>query len=259
MYTPEPIGSQILLAGLRIPGLVVVGLAVGVMLLWPGANIGNEKLPNSVVTITFDDGYQSVYENALPILKEHDYPATVYPIAGYINQGPYMGVPELKALEKAGWEIGSHTVTHPHLTELSKERVKSEVRNSKLILEELGFEVQGIVTPYGDCNKQVLKVIKEYYTYHRAAYPNELNNVPLEEGERYELKPILIKSDHTVEDIKEWILKAKEKEKWIVLAFHRIGEEGEYNWSVEKFRKIVQFIKEEEFEPLTVEKLNQET
>lgn len=123
---------------------------------------GGESSPERAVAITFDDGMACVYENALPILQEYGYPATVFVISGLL--GGYngwceeFGFPlrrmlmnsEVRALAGAGVDIGSHTVNHPWLGKSDAIVVKREVLASKIALEDiLGREVPHFAYPFG--------------------------------------------------------------------------------------------------------------
>jgi len=129
---------------------------------------------NSRYSITFDDGYLSVYDKAFPILAAKGITGTVYVVAdqiGGINQwdhsaGDYlehmMSAEQIREMHKAGFEIGSHTLSHPHLTQLSDDKLRAEVLDSKKSLEDvIGEEVTSFSYPYGDYDDRVKKVVIE--------------------------------------------------------------------------------------------------
>ncbi|MHC4538789.1 MAG: polysaccharide deacetylase family protein [Planctomycetota bacterium] len=117
-----------------------------------------------IVAITFDDAFLSVMENAVPVLKEHGLPAGIFVPAGRLGSPPSWAIPEtspdkdevlmseqqIAGLDKDGFEIFSHTLSHPVLTEIGADRLEHELRNSKQRLEEIiGHEVQVISYPHG--------------------------------------------------------------------------------------------------------------
>ena len=124
--------------------------------------------------VTFDDAYRSVV-GTLPLLHELGVPATIFACTGYARDGRAFDVPELRedaaanpaafatmdwpalrAAASAGVEIGSHTVTHPHLPQLSDVELDRELRDSKAELEdELGRPCRHLAYPYGDENDRV--------------------------------------------------------------------------------------------------------
>ncbi len=129
------------------------------------------------VAITFDDGYRSVARLAKPILDAHGLSATVFVPTDLIDSerpmswpgidhwldGPHadelipMSWEEARALVEAGWEIGSHTRSHPRLTELGDEELARELAQSRLECEErLGIPCETIAYPYGDVDQRVV-------------------------------------------------------------------------------------------------------
>lgn len=124
--------------------------------------------------LTFDDGYLSVYDIAYPLLRARGIRGTIYIVTsqiGGINQwdrvaGDYqeqmMTAEQIKEVHKHGMEIGSHTLTHPHLSSLSDDKLREEIFDSKKTLEDLlGSEVTGFSYPYGDYNEKVRDVVME--------------------------------------------------------------------------------------------------
>lgn len=119
--------------------------------------------------ITFDDGYLSVYEHAIPALEARKMTATIFVVADQIDginewdrcagdtREPMMSADQIVDLASRGFEIGAHTLTHPHLTELDDERLVREIVDSKHRLEDLvGSEVSSFSYPYGDCDERVI-------------------------------------------------------------------------------------------------------
>lgn len=89
---------------------VFVALAFLVLLSPVGARFGQAGM----VTFVFDDGLSSVYQYAFPVLDRYGFPATVGIIAGRVDSGDpdFMSVRQIRTLEKAGWEVASHSLTH---------------------------------------------------------------------------------------------------------------------------------------------------
>lgn len=114
------------------------------------------------VAITFDDGFGSFAEHAVPVLERLSLPATVFVVSGYcggrnnwptqssgIPPMPLMGWSELRALPPS-ISIGAHTVTHPDLTALSDSQVLAELRQSREEIEQnTGRAVTTFAYPYG--------------------------------------------------------------------------------------------------------------
>lgn len=129
------------------------------------------------LAITFDDAYRSVFAEARPVLESLGVPATVFaPTALVATEKPmhwpgtdhWVGTPneselipmswdELGELHESGWEIGSHTRTHPHLPTLGPEAMADELAGSRSDLSErLGTSCLSIAYPYGDWDQEVV-------------------------------------------------------------------------------------------------------
>jgi|KBSMisStaDraftv2_1062788.scaffolds.fasta_scaffold436338_2 peptidoglycan/xylan/chitin deacetylase (PgdA/CDA1 family) len=109
--------------------------------------------------ITFDDGEQSQFHNALPLLAEYGFKATYFVTPGLIGTAAkFLGWDDLKALQAAGHSVQSHGWSHKFLTFCSETELAHELRASKQSLEEnLGSVVEEISVPGGRWNRRVLQ------------------------------------------------------------------------------------------------------
>jgi peptidoglycan/xylan/chitin deacetylase (PgdA/CDA1 family) len=110
---------------------------------------GQLDLPRRPVVLTFDDGYLDVYENAFPILCEYGMRAVVFALGDNriktSEWGRSIGTPvaalmggqQLVELHAAGFEIGSHSMTHANLTSLPEGEAWEEISRSRIVLEIL--------------------------------------------------------------------------------------------------------------------------
>ena len=112
---------------------------------------GSGKLPERPVLITFDDGYEDNYTNAYPILRKYGLKATIFVVTGFLSKRDgYLTWDQLREMEQNGITIESHTVTHAPLPELSDERIREELAESKRHAEEeLGHPIEYIAYPTG--------------------------------------------------------------------------------------------------------------
>ena len=105
--------------------------------------------------MTFDDAERSVLDRALPVLAELGLTGTVFVPVSRVGSGA-MPWDDLLTLALAGWEIGSHTLSHPRLTELDEASLDRELRGSREAIElALGRPCRSIAYPYGDVNARV--------------------------------------------------------------------------------------------------------
>jgi peptidoglycan/xylan/chitin deacetylase (PgdA/CDA1 family) len=121
--------------------------------------------------ICFDDGYESVFQHAFPVLQQHGIPATVFLVVGFMGQFNTWDVnigwlrfrhldwPQTRKLVKAGWEFGSHGMTHRDFSRLPCAELEWELRSSKLLIEKkTGIPVSLVSYPFGNTNLQVYQV-----------------------------------------------------------------------------------------------------
>jgi peptidoglycan/xylan/chitin deacetylase (PgdA/CDA1 family) len=128
------------------------------------------------LAVTFDDGFRSFRENALPKLSEMNVPCTLFVPAGFVGRAAtwvpagcvryrdevVMCAEELALLPQSSICIGSHAWTHADLTTLPAECVRMELSQSKTCLEALlGREVTTLAFPYGEYNAEVLALCRE--------------------------------------------------------------------------------------------------
>ncbi len=122
-------------------------------------------LPEKPVVLTFDDGYVDVFENAYPILNELGFTGTAYVITGTLGTDlsyGYMQTDQLAELAAAGWEIGSHSVTHSDLRN-SKLGILNELEQSKQVLEDqLGVTVRSFSYPFAVKNAWMQEQVAAY-------------------------------------------------------------------------------------------------
>jgi peptidoglycan/xylan/chitin deacetylase (PgdA/CDA1 family) len=130
-----------------------------------------------VLAVTFDDAFRSVHELAFPILSELGLPGTVFVPTAKIGTeepmawpgidewvgGPYqdelvgMTWDHVEELRSSGWEIGSHSRSHPKLTTADDITLEQELRGSLFDLEErLGAPCSSVAYPYGDVDDRVV-------------------------------------------------------------------------------------------------------
>jgi peptidoglycan/xylan/chitin deacetylase (PgdA/CDA1 family) len=107
------------------------------------------ELPPKPVILTFDDGSKTTYTTTLPILQRYGFTGTAYIVYYYIGITNYMNAEEIRALHAAGWEIGSHSLSHVDLT-TRPDRQEDEIVGSRRQLESLlGVPILSFAYPFG--------------------------------------------------------------------------------------------------------------
>jgi peptidoglycan/xylan/chitin deacetylase (PgdA/CDA1 family) len=120
------------------------------------------RLPNRPVVITFDDGNLDVYTNAFPIMQKYDFTGVMYIVVNELHADGYMGVDQIQEMVAAGWEVGSHSMTHAHLSD-AHERLNFEIYQSRIELQgALDLPVMSFAYPYGEMDATVSTQVQSY-------------------------------------------------------------------------------------------------
>jgi peptidoglycan/xylan/chitin deacetylase (PgdA/CDA1 family) len=136
-----------------------------------------KNLKEKTCVLTFDDGYESVYSQALPRLKRFGFTGTVFLITGHCgkdNQWPgqpdtvphenLLSWEQVKQLSHAGFEFGAHTRSHASLISLPPDRVVEELAGSRDEIERnTGVASRVFAYPYGDVNGYVVNFVRRMF------------------------------------------------------------------------------------------------
>ena len=146
------------------------------------SNLVEGRTAGRALVVTFDDAYRSVLEHAAPVLERLGLVGTVFVPTAYTGQDAPMTWPgieewletehrdellpmdwdELGTLADGGWEIGSHTCTHPKLTQLDDATLAHELTASRETLEaQMGRPCRTIAYPYGDQDARVREATRD--------------------------------------------------------------------------------------------------
>ena len=128
-----------------------------------GALLRGRPLGRRPIMITFDDGYRDAFYKAAPVLSELGMRGTAYVISGRIANGDraFLSWGLLRGLERRGIEIGSHSVSHRDLTQLSDNETFRELVQSRRTLEKgLGHPVQWFAYPFGAYDRRVERLAR---------------------------------------------------------------------------------------------------
>lgn len=135
-----------------------------------------KPFPERCFAITFDDGYQSVFDEAFPVLRQYGMSATVFLTVGKKSESGHGGrLPSLEGRPMLSWNeiremryygiaFGAHTLTHPDLTKLSFEQAEIEIYESKAIIEDaLNTPVMSFAYPFGRYDDQSRRIAEKHF------------------------------------------------------------------------------------------------
>jgi peptidoglycan/xylan/chitin deacetylase (PgdA/CDA1 family) len=111
---------------------------------------GGRALPDKPVVVSFDDGYATQYTVAGPELRKLGWPGVLNLWTGRLTARGGLTVPQVRTLLRQGWELASHSLTHPDLTKVGAARLAREVSGSRSALRRLfSVGVRFFCYPYG--------------------------------------------------------------------------------------------------------------
>ena len=163
----------------------------------------NSKTSKKKIIITFDDGYENIFTEAMPVLKKFNFSATCFIVnkkIGYFNdwdknqknfkKKKLMNKKQINTWINNGFEVGSHTMNHYNLKYLSNDQKKYQILKPKQFFEtNYGINIQSFSYPFGCYNEDCLKILKRNYkfavTTKRSRYnkgkfnPLEIPRVPV--------------------------------------------------------------------------------
>jgi peptidoglycan/xylan/chitin deacetylase (PgdA/CDA1 family) len=201
-----------------------------------------------VISVNFDDGWESVYTDALPVLQSDGIPTTQYIIAGEFMNPAYMSLAQVKAMKNAGHEIGSHTMSHPDLTTLDENRLFYELSESKNLLSEVQ-PINDFAAPYSASDPTTLAFIKRLYRSNRLSDGAKSSSIEKDINTKanfnqYAITAFAVTRQTDVATIQRYIDYTKANNGWLILVYHQINgnPSDDYGVSKETFKKQMDLI-----------------
>jgi peptidoglycan/xylan/chitin deacetylase (PgdA/CDA1 family) len=208
------------------------------------------------VSLCFDDAYSIQHDTFYKALLEHELKASFYVITSRIGTRGRLTRSQLDELFEEGYEIGSHTHTHPHLTEISTQEAEYELQRSAELLKP--FNCRTLAYPYGEYDANVVRSAEEHYFAARSYYdlskrsrdfgfnlglPGELHKlkaIPTETATPTLDEPLLmLRPSQFQKAIKETVRGASEQGAWMILVFHGLnGISYRLKWILELASKF---------------------
>lgn len=182
------------------------------------------RLGRAIVSLTFDDGWRSIYTNGLPLLNKYGFVSTQYlnsqPIVG--GYSDYMTYQMVKDFASQGSELGWHTRTHADLTKLSTTKIRTELSIPSNFLSGIGQPssvFKNFATPYGAYNATSLNEIKKLYSSHRST---DVGFNSKDSLDVYNIKVQNITNSTPPTQVQAWVNQAIADGTWLVLVYHEV-------------------------------------
>ncbi|HXX21111.1 MAG TPA: polysaccharide deacetylase family protein [Candidatus Acidoferrum sp.] len=139
-------------------------------------------LPAKPVVLTFDDGWEDLYREAFPLLLKYNDTATFFVFTNGIGAKDFMTWPQLAAMQAAGMDIESHSISHPYLSAITdKADLWKEIEGSReIIASHLGREPDIFAYPFGSYNELEIAMLKA--AGYRAARADPGSTLPAGAG-----------------------------------------------------------------------------
>ena len=184
-----------------------------------------------IISVTFDDGWESIYSNALPLLQKYGVPTTQYILASEFNNQLYLSEKQITSMQEAGHEIASHTMTHENLTSISEADRRWELGESKKILSKKFGPIKDFASPLGAEDEDTIESIKQFYRSNRNT-EGDAQSVGIEdintetEFDIYSINAFSVRDDTSLDEIKNLIEYNQKTNGWLVLIYHQVDYSG---------------------------------
>lgn len=178
-----------------------------------------------IVTFTFDDGWESIYKQGLPLFEKYDIKTTQFVVADYDRNEAYMSPDQIREMQKLGHDVGSHSFSHADHEALRDAELSLEIAGSRTVLNKKFGGVNNFAAPFGRYNEDVNNSVKKCYQSHRTT--DSGFNAP--GYDRYTVRVQNVEVDTTAEQIREWAEFARDNNLWLVLVYHQVEDGGVYS------------------------------
>jgi len=255
-----PIWSVLHLA-IKFPGpsvLLAAGLAVSYNTFddTAPASAVAANIPDSgpMIALTFDDGWDTVRDVALPMMTQRGLVGTNYLHTDYVRDSApgYINSDDVQTFVDAGWEVGSHTMYHVDLTTIPPEDLEYTMAESRAALTEwTGNDNFSFSSPMGVFNEDVVRYAEINYTSHVNAWSdkngvNTLDNFNLFNIHRLDT------NNTDVDGVCETVASLRDDEFYVII-FHKFDDTGsDYSLTPKHFAAMLDCVEASDASVVTV-------
>lgn len=220
-----------------------------------------------LITVTFDDGAESIYKYAMPLLQKYGIHTTQYVLGGTADDPQYVSWAQIAQMQKSGHEIACHTMTHLDLTTLNDHDLDYQLRECRTVLSERYGAITNFASPYGAANTHTLDVIGKYFDSARNTDGDPTNGVTdvdvntASNFNIYNIIGVTVRHDTSVDELKALVDYAKKTNGWVVLTYHQAdeGTGSQYGVNADKLEKQFAYLSKTDVRIVTMRQALQTT
>lgn len=204
------------------------------------------KLERPIISITFDDFPQSVMENALPQLDEHDWKATFYVAAGLEGTTNHLGLhfdsKDIKKLIAEGHEIGGHSYNHVNILEISDDALAQEINRNANALKDIGAPpLTSFAYPYGETGRPQKQKLAVNFSNMRGIVPG----IHYNKADLNQIKSMQIYHGADIDRVIKAIKSLETKPGWLTLFTHDVrSHPSDFGCTPEDFARVIDAVKQ---------------
>lgn len=202
-----------------------------------------------LISVTFDDGFETTYTQAMPLLQKYGIRTTQYVLSGTADNPIYVSWEQIAQMQKAGHEIGCHTVIHPDLTTLDDEDLDYQLKTCKADLSKRFGPIYNFAAPYGAQNDRTRAAINKYFDSQRNTDGDPSNGVTeadvnvAENFNRTNIIGVTVRHDTTVEELHRLVAYTKVANGWLVLTYHQADDRNsKFSLDAQKFDEQFKYL-----------------
>jgi peptidoglycan/xylan/chitin deacetylase (PgdA/CDA1 family) len=222
---------------------------------------GPNSFDKGMVSLSFDDGWQSIYDNAIPILNAAGFKSSQSIISNYIGTGGYMDQSEIDTLYATGHDIISHTKDHSDLTTLSTPDLQSEIYGSRdYLIKNVGKPVDSLAYPYDSYNSLIGQALLGAGYLSGRTVDGGFND---KSTDRFALGGQAVERGGTCDggqpattlaQVQSWIDTAAANNTWLILVLHQIDniDANCYGYTPEMLQSVVDYLKTSDVDVVTI-------
>jgi peptidoglycan/xylan/chitin deacetylase (PgdA/CDA1 family) len=213
-----------------------------------------------LISVTFDDGHESIYSIALPLAQKYGIRTTQYVLSGTADNPAYMSWKQIELTQKAGHEIACHSIDHANLTILEDEELGRQLKDCRDELSKRYGPVYHFASPYGAANPHTRAAIAKYYSSHRNTAGDPTNGVDAQDVnvaahfDRNNIIGFTVRHDTTLEQLQALVAFTKANNGWLVLTYHQADDDtSEYSVTSEDFKRHFTYLSSTDVRIVTVQ------